>query len=105
MGTELEIIQVLERIEARLNRIEETVQGVRMSTRKSMEWIGTLSEHMSAFDIFRDEVRSTLEPVMNKLDCNDEGLRILRHATVDVSRRIELLEKCDEQMRTNLHSS
>ena len=66
MGTELEIIQVLERIEARLNRIEETVQGVRMSTRKSMEWIGTLSEHMSAFDTFRDEVRSTLEPVMNQ---------------------------------------
>ena len=51
-----------------------------------------LLEHIESLDEFRDEVRASLEPLSVKLNNLDEVMRIMRHATVDVSRRVENLE-------------
>ena len=91
--------QMLGRIEGRLDRIEDMVESMRTSSRKSLEWVGTLSEHIRSLDEFREEVRASFEPLVDKLDCTDEILRILRHATVDVSRRIERLERRERKSR------
>ena len=90
---------MLQRIEGRLDRIEETVNTMKSSSRKPLEWVGTLSEHIRSLDEFREEVRASFEPLVDKLDCTDEILRILRHATVDVSRRIERLERLERKNR------
>ena len=91
--------QMLGRIEVRLDRIEEMVESMRTTSRKSLEWVGTLSEHIRSLDDFREEARASFEPLVDKLDCTDEILRILRHATVDVSRRIERLERRERKSR------
>ena len=91
--------QMLERIESRLDRIEGMVESMKLSSRKSLEWVGTLSEHIRSLDDFREEARASFEPLVDKLDCTDEILRILRHATVDVSRRIERLERLERKNR------
>ncbi len=92
-------IEMLERIEGRLDRIEDIVATMKTSSRKSLEWVGILSEHIDSLDEFREEVREKFEPLADKLDCTDEILRILRHATVDVSRRIERLERLERTKR------
>ena len=93
MADDAAIREVLTRMETRLDRMEEILEGVRASNRKSLEWVGVLSEHLRSLDEFREEVRASLEPVVEKLHCTDEVIRILRHATADVSRRIEGLEQ------------
>ena len=99
MVDESDEAQMLGRIEGRLDRIEVMVESMRSSSRKSLEWVATLSEHIRSLDDFREEVRTSFEPVVDKLDCTDEILRILRHATVDVSRRIERLERLERKTR------
>jgi len=101
MSEEASVSQVLERIEGRLERIEKMIEGVRTSNRKSLEWVGMLSEHIQSLDEFREEVRVSFEPLNDKLICSDEVVRILRHATVDVSRRIERLERLESRNRLN----
>ena len=91
--------QMLMRIEDRLDRIEGMAESMRSSSRKSLEWVATLSEHIRSLDEFREEARASFEPLVEKLDCTDEILRILRHATVDVSRRIERLERLERKAR------
>ena len=91
--------QMLERVENRLDRIEGMVESMKSTRGKSLEWVATLSEHIRSLDEFREEVRASFEPLRDKLDCVDEILRILRHATVDVSRRIERLEKLERKSR------
>ncbi|MEL6548259.1 MAG: hypothetical protein AAFQ82_26770, partial [Myxococcota bacterium] len=59
---------------------------------KSFDWIGQLSEHIESLDAFREEVRACFEPIMGKLERLDEISRVLRHATADVSRRIDTIE-------------
>ena len=85
--------QLLGRLEKRLKAIDEKLDGLAKSRRKSMEWIATLSEHVRSLDEFREEVRASFEPVLGKLDSLDEVVRIMRHATSDVSRRVEILER------------
>ena len=58
-----------------------------------------LSEHIESLDEFRDEVRASIEPLSMKLDNLDEVMRIMRHATVDVSRRVENLENDEPGQR------
>lgn len=72
--------------------MDEKLDVLSTSRRKSMEWIGQLSEHINSLDAFREEVRQSFEPMMQKLEHLDEVMRILRHATSDVSRRIEQVE-------------
>ena len=93
MADDAAIGEVLARMETRLDRMEEILEGVRASNRKSLEWVGMLSEHLRSLDDFREEVRVSLEPVVEKLHCTDEVIRILRPATADVSRLIEGLEE------------
>jgi hypothetical protein len=84
---------VLDRISNRLDAIDTKLAALHMSRKKSMEWIGQLSEHVRSLDAFREEVRQTLEPLFGKLEGIDELMRILRHATSDVARRVENLEE------------
>jgi hypothetical protein len=58
-----------------------------------MEWIATLSEQISSLDEFREEVRSSFESLVLKVDNLEEIHRILRHATSDVSKRVEMVER------------
>ena len=81
------------RLEARLTAIDEKLTTLTKSRNKSMEWIGMLSEHIESLDEFREEVRASFEPILGKLDNLDEVIRILRHATSDVSRRVERLQR------------
>jgi chromosome segregation ATPase len=83
---------ILDRISNRLDAIDQKLQAMQASRKKSMEWIGQLSEHVRSLDAFREEVRQTLEPLFGKLETIDELMRILRHATNDVARRVESLE-------------
>ena len=89
------IVDVLSRIEGRLDEIEIKLDSMRNGNRKSLEWIGMLSEHIRDLDSFREEVRASFEPLCGKLDNIDEVVRILRHATVDISRRVETVERAD----------
>jgi hypothetical protein len=83
---------ILDRISSRLDAIDQKLSTMQSSRKKSMEWIGQLSEHVRSLDAFREEVRQTLEPLCGKLETIDELMRILRHATSDVARRVESLE-------------
>jgi hypothetical protein len=83
----------LSRLETKLVTIDEKLQTLAKGRNKSMEWIATLSEHVRSLDEFREEVRSTFEPLIAKLDGIDEVVRILRHATSDVSRRVQEMEQ------------
>lgn len=83
---------ILDKISDRLDAIDHKLQTMQSSRKKSMEWIGQLSEHVRSLDAFREEVRTTLEPLFGKLETIDELMRILRHATSDVARRVESLE-------------
>ena len=57
-----------------------------------MEWIAQLSEHVCSLDEFREEVRATFDPFVGKLNALDEVMRILRHATSDLSRRVDEID-------------
>ena len=92
MNDEQKLLEVLARIEGRLDEIEIKVDSVKNGNRKSLEWIGMLSEHVRDLDAFREEVRASFEPLCGKLDNIDEVVRILRHATVDISKRVEGME-------------
>ncbi|MEM6533433.1 MAG: hypothetical protein AAF654_12475 [Myxococcota bacterium] len=90
--SESELLAVLRRIESRLDGVDAKLEELTRARSKSLEWIGQLSEHIASLDAFREEVRASFEPLGHKLDRLDEVSRILRHATSDVSRRIESLE-------------
>ena len=81
------------KIEARFDAIETKLAKVVGSRQKSLEWVGMLAEQIRSLDDFREEVRAGFEPLLGKLDNLDEVMRILRHATSDVSRRVENLER------------
>lgn len=85
--------QTLQRLEARLGEIDKKIDALSRTKTKSLEWIGTLSEQIQSLDDFREEVRQSFEPVLSKLSGMDEVVRILRHATSDVSRKMEQLER------------
>ena len=93
MNEDQATLNVLSRIESRLDEIEIKLDSLRNGNRKSLEWIGMLSEHVRDLDAFREEVRASFEPLCGKLDNIDEVVRILRHATVDISRRVETVER------------
>lgn len=82
-----------ERLESRLDALDRKLDEVVRTRTKSLEWIATLSDHIQSLDTFREEVRASFEPFLRKLEGIDEVTRILRHATSDVSRRIERLER------------
>ena len=84
--------ELTETLNRRLDAIEAKIDVMNGASRKGLEWIGMLSEHIESLDEFRDEVRASLEPLAMKLYNLDEVMRIMRHATVDVSRRGENLE-------------
>ncbi len=86
------IPEMLERIEERLNRIEEKLDALYVARKKSMEWMGVLSEQVQSLDMFREEVRASYEALAGKLEGMEELMRVLRHATSDVARRVEQLE-------------
>jgi len=92
----------MNRLEDRLERLDHKIDNLALSRHKSMEWLAQMSEHVRSLDNFREEVRASLEPLFTKLENIDEIMRIMRHATSDVSRRIELIEKHQDQvvMRT-----
>ena len=87
-----ELLTALRRIETRLDAMDAKLEELTRARNKSLEWIGQLSEQIRSLDVFREEVRASFEPIVGKLDRLDEISRILRHATSDVSRRIETLE-------------
>lgn len=91
MNTETDLHAILTRIEERLVGVEAKLDQLSHARRKSLEWIGQLSEHVDSLDAFREEVRATVEPIFSKLENLDDSLCVLRHATSDVSRRIEQL--------------
>lgn len=95
MNEDQATLNVLSRIEGRLDEIEIKLDSLRNGNRKSLEWIGMLSEHIRDLDAFREEVRASFEPLCGKLDNIDEVVRILRHATVDISRRVETVERAE----------
>ncbi len=84
---------ILDRLEKRLAAMDAKLDTLSASRGKSMEWIGVLSQHVESLDRFREEVRATFEPISRKLDAMDEVIRIMRHATSDVSRKVEDIEK------------
>jgi len=92
MSTPFDLPASLSRLEARLDDIDRKVETMSTTWRKAMEWIAQMGEHVQSLDDFREEVRASLEPLFSKLDNVDEIMRIMRHATSDVSRRIDLLE-------------
>ncbi len=92
MSQPAELEAVLARIEARLDSIDQKLDSLSMGRRKAMEWIAQLSQHIGSLDGFREEVRASLEPLFTKIEAFDDNLRILRHATSDVSRRVDAIE-------------
>lgn len=84
--------EILGRIEKRLDAMDDKLDELTRARTKAFDWIGQLSEHIESLDAFREEVRASFEPILGKLDHLDEMSRILRHATADVSRRIETIE-------------
>lgn len=93
------ILELTETLNRRLDAIEAKLDVMRGASKKGLEWIGMLSEHIESLDEFRDEVRASIEPLSNKLENLDDVMRILRHATVDVSRRVENLESDESTHR------
>ena len=94
------LAQLLERLEDRLDLIDKKIERVSHSRHKSLEWIGQVSEQIRSLDEFREEVRASFEPLIGKLDNIEERMRILRHATVDVSRRVEGLESAGRRRKS-----
>ena len=92
MSTPFDLQATLERLEARLDAIDKKVDTMSATWRKAMEWIAQMGEHVQSLDDFREEVRASLEPLFAKLDNVDEVMRIMRHATSDVSRRLDEME-------------
>lgn len=84
-------------LQTRLDAIDRKLESLQQGRRKPMEWIATLSEHVRSLDAFREEVRASYEPLLAKLDNIDDILRILRHATSDMSRRVESLEQAQRK--------
>jgi len=93
MDDQQRIVRALERIEQRLDAVDGKLETLSRTRLKSMEWIATLSEQVESLDAFREEVRASFEPLLRKLDGLDEVMRILRHATCDVARRVEEMEQ------------
>ncbi len=89
---ETDLEQILGRIEQRLNAMDDKLEELTRARAKAFDWIGQLSEHIESLDAFREEVRASFEPILGKLDHLDEMSRILRHATSDVSRRLDSIE-------------
>jgi len=87
--------RTLQHLGQRLDAIDQKLDAMVRTRHKSLEWVATLSEHVESLDAFREEVRALFEPFVRKLDGIDEVMRILRHATSDVSRRIEAIERDD----------
>ena len=73
--------------------MDRKLDGLSKTRHKSLEWVSVLSEQVQSLDAFREEVRASFEPVLGKLSNLDDVLRILRHATSDVSRRVDRLEQ------------
>ena len=92
MSTEPELSHVVLQIEKRLAAIDQKLDHLTATRRKSMEWIATMSEHVQSLDAFREEVRASLEPLFDKLQHLDETIRIMHHATADVARRVDDME-------------
>ncbi len=92
MQQPLDLSSALGRIEERLEAIDRKLESLSMGRRKSMEWIAQLSQQIGSLDTFREEVRASLEPLFTKIEGLEDNLRILRHATSDVSRRMDALE-------------
>lgn len=90
--SEHDVTSVLETIVNRLDSIDQKLTSLTKQRQKSMEWLAQLAEHVSSLDAFREEVRGSFEPLFGKLEGLDEVMRIMRHATSDVSRRVEQLE-------------
>jgi len=76
-----------------LDRIEQRVEQVLKNRSKSLEWVGMLSEQIESLDEFREEVRLSFEPVLGKINNLDELIRIIRHASCDLSKRLEHVER------------
>jgi len=93
MDTSSQILASLTRLERRIEAMDQKLDKVSKTRGKSIEWIGTLSEQIESLDVFREEVRATFEPLFGKLEGIDELVRLIRHATADVSKRVEELEK------------
>ena len=93
MSESHDLQRVLETMLTRLDTIDEKLESLMLARRKSMEWIAQLSEHISSLDTFREEVRASLEPLFGKIEGFEDNLRILRHATSDVSRRMDTIEQ------------
>jgi hypothetical protein len=93
MSTPFDLQATLERLEGRVDAIDKKVDTISASWRKAMEWIGQMGQHVQSLDAFREEVRASLEPLFAKLDNVDEVMRILRHATSDVARRVDDMEQ------------
>ena len=92
MMTAKDLVASVERIEKRLDTIDDKLDQFIASRRKSLQWIETMSQHVQSLDMFREEVRGSLEPLFSKLQNLDDLIRIMRHATADVSRRVEEME-------------
>ena len=60
--------ELTETLNRRLDAIEAKLDVMCGASRKGLEWIGMLSEHIESLDEFRDEVRASLEPLSVKLD-------------------------------------
>jgi uncharacterized coiled-coil DUF342 family protein len=84
--------RLLAKIDRRLDAIDDKLESLTQNRNKSLEWIGQLGEQINSLDAFREEVRASFEPVLNKLGDIDDVMRILRSATSDVARRVEKIE-------------
>jgi chromosome segregation ATPase len=95
MDAEHDVAAAVTRIESRLDSLDSKLDQMMTTRRKSMEWIAQMSRQVQSLDEFREEVRASLEPLFDKLRDLDDVIRILRHATSDVSRRVEAIEGHD----------
>ncbi len=98
MRVNKEIEKLMTHLDERFDAVDAKLTTLSKSRQKSMEWIGQLSEHIRSLDEFREEVRASFEPIIGKLDGLDEVMRILRHATSDVSRRIQQIEQDNREL-------
>ncbi|MFC1610736.1 hypothetical protein ACFL6C_07250 [Myxococcota bacterium] len=92
MNEHEEMAATVARIEERMEAVDRKLDQILSTRRKSLEWLATMSEQVQSLDAFREEVRASLEPLFDKLRNLDEIMRILRHATSDVARRVEEME-------------
>lgn len=87
------VAEALQRLEARLEEMNGKMDTLILARRKFMEWMANHSQQIDSLDSFREEVRATFEPLVGKLRNVDDIQRVLRHATSDLSRRMETLER------------